>query len=526
MLIITVVGAFAARAAVKDQESRLLRERTNEIGLVLTASISSLPGPLDVLGGVLRATNQSPTAFGQASAAAEVGSSAGDTFALVRKTANGFMVVMAKGPGLHTGQIVSGVRAKAFQTALTSSALVPTAVIGSGAKRSLGFALGPPVAPAGTVLYREDLLGPVGAPRAAKTAPFSELNVVIYASSKPAPDEVLAETTTGLPLKGQVRTQPLPAGAANWTLQASAASPLVGTATEDAPWIVLIGGICLALLVGLVTEAESRRRRSAVALYDSEHRVAETLQRSLLPSLPSIPGLDLAARYLPAALHQEIGGDWFDVFELADGRIGVVIGDVVGHDVAAAAAMAKVQSSLRAYGWSGAAPNEVLDRLDGFISNFKISDLVTVFYGVLSASDESGGRTLTFANAGHLPPFVRDPDGSVRDLSAAASLLLGAPSLAGTTRPQGTVALAAGSTLLLFTDGLVEVPGESLTTSLSQLGASVAAAAPGADAASVCNLLLAKLSPERLRDDVAVLTIQLEAVVASDRPLLAQDSRA
>jgi hypothetical protein len=526
MVIITVVGAVAARAAVKDQESRLLKERTNEIGLVLTSSISSLPGPLDVLGGVLRATNQSASAFGQASAAAEVGTSANSTFALVRKADSGYVVVMAKGPGLRPGEMLSGVRAAAFQTALTNPQIVPTGVIGSGAKRSLGFALGPPVAPAGTVLYREDPLGPIGAPRSAKTAPFSELNVVIYDSPRPARSEVLAETTTALPLKGQVRTQPLPAGAATWTLQASAASPLVGTATEDAPWIVLAGGICLALLVGLVTEVESRRRRSAVALYDSEHRVAETLQRSLLPSLPTLPGLDLAARYLPAALHQEIGGDWFDVFELADGRIGLVIGDVVGHDVAAAAAMAKVQSSLRAYGWSGAPPNEVLDRLDGFIANFRISDLVTVFYGVLSAPDDSGGRTLTFANAGHLPPFVRDPDGSVRDLSAAPSLLLGAPSQAGAVRPQGAVVLSAGSTLLLFTDGLIEVPGESLTTSLARLGAQVAAAPAGADAASVCDLLLTNLSPERLRDDVAVLTIQLDAVVAAARPLLAQDTRA
>jgi hypothetical protein len=513
MVIITVAGAFAARVAVKDQESRLLKERTNEIGLVLTSSISALPGPLDVLGGVLKATNNSPAAFMQASAAAEIGTAATDTFALVRKTPTGFVVVVAKGQSLHAGQLISGVRAQAFQRALTTTELVPTAVIGHGASRALGYALGPPVSPPGTVLYREDPLGPVGAPRAAKTAPFSELNVVIYASARPAAREVLAKTTNTLPLKGPVRTQPLAAGAADWTLQASAVHPLVGTAAEDAPLIVLVGGIFLAFLVGLVTEAETRRRKSAIALYDSEHRVAETLQRSLLPKLPAIAGLGLAARYLPGAAHQEIGGDWFDVFGLDDGQVGVVIGDVVGHDLAAAAAMAKVQASLRAYAWSGVPPGEVLDRLDGLIATFQISELVTVFYGVLDTTDDTGARTLTFANAGHLPPFVRYPDGRVDDLSAAASLLLGAPHPAGAARPQGQAVLSAGSMLLLFTDGLVEVPGESLTDSLSRLKATLADAPLDGDAQAVCDLVLAEIHPDRLRDDVAVLTIALEAAV-------------
>jgi hypothetical protein len=509
MVAITVVGSLAARAAVRDQESRLLTERTNEIGLVLTSAIGDLPGPLDVLGGVLRATNESPSAFGQASAAAEVGTAAKVTFALVRKTPAGFRVVMAKGSGVRQGQLISDERAQAFARALTTTEVVPTTVIGKGANRALGFAIGPPVSPAGTVLYRQDPLGVVGAPREASTAPFSELDVVIYASSTAQPSQLLAETTNTLPLKPPVHTQPLPAGAQTWTLQASAVHPLVGGATEDAPWIVLVGGIFLAVLVGLVTEAETRRRKSALALYDSEHRVAETLQRSLLPILPSIAGLGLAARYLPGAAHQEIGGDWFDVFVLDDGRVGVVIGDVVGHDIAAAAAMSKIQASLRAYAWGGVTPSEVLDRLDGLIATFGISELTTVFYGLLDPPDAAGQRRLTYANAGHLPPFVRYPDGHVADLSAANSLVLGAPVPAGTVRPLGQTALSAGSTLLLFTDGLVEVPGESLTDSLSELQARIAGAAAGTDAEGLCDLVLAPVNPDRLRDDVAVLTIAL-----------------
>jgi hypothetical protein len=509
LVAITVVGSWAARTAVKDQEAKLLHERTNEIGLVLTADIGALPGPLDVLGGVMRATDNSPAAFRQASASAEVGSTRPVTFALIQKTAVGFEVVMSSGSALHSGQVISDQRTAAFQQALTSKQLIPTTVIGTGAGRALGFAVGPPVAPAGMILYRQDALGPVGAPRQASTAPFSELDVVIYASSRPQAGQILAESTDG-PLKAPIRTQPLAAGGATWTLQAAAVHPLVGTTTEDTPLIVLIGGIVLSLLIALVVDVETQRRKGAVALYDTEHRVAETLQRSLLPVLPVIPGLGLAARYLPGAAHQEIGGDWFDVFELGDGRVGVVIGDVVGHDIAAAAAMAKIQASLRAYAWAGNEPSVVLDRLDGLISTYAISELATVFYGVLDPADAAGGRSFTFANAGHLTPYVRHANGTVAELSGAHSLLLGAPTRPGVVRAQAEIVLAPGSTLVLFTDGLVEVPGESLTHSLAKLRSTLTAAPANVDAEGLCALVLAAVTPERLRDDVAVLTVALE----------------
>jgi serine phosphatase RsbU (regulator of sigma subunit) len=524
MMALTVVGALVTRSAVHNQQSRLLRERTNEIGLVFTSAISALPGPLDVLGGVLRATNNSPSAFAQASAAAEVGSKGTVTFALIQKTSTGFTVVMVKGNGLHVGQVITDQRVQAFRRAmtLTTKQVVPTAVIGTGSARALGFALGAPVAPAGMVLYRQVSLGQVGPPREAATAPFSELNVVLYASATPQPSEVLAET--GTTLKGPVRTQPLPAGAGTWTLQAAAVHPLVGAATAAAAWIVLVSGLGLSLLVGSVVEVESRRRNSALALYESEHRVAETLQRSLLPLLPDFDDLDLSARYLPGAREQEVGGDWFDVFTIEDGRVGIVIGDVVGHDIAAAAAMSQIQASLRACAWKGAAPNAVLNHLDALISSFTISDLVTVFYGLLDAPDDTGGRTLTYANAGHLPPLVRDSDGEVSELDDAGSVLLGAPTWPDASRALATITLTAGSTLLMFTDGLVEAPGESLTDALANLKSVVRQAPPQISAEALCDLVLADVDPQRLRDDIAVLTMQLPPRSPSGQQASAHDA--
>ena len=163
-----------------------------------------------------------------------------------------------------------------------------------------------------------------------------------------------------------------------------------------APWAALVAGLIVALLVGVVVEAEGRRRDAAVELYATEHRMAETLQRSLLPELPALPGLGLAARYVAGAPGQEVGGDWFDVFPIDGGRVGLVIGDVMGHDLAAAAAMSQIRSALRAYAWRGESPGAVLEQLDQFVTNFAMTPLVTVFYGMLKAPVGDGSRLLRY----------------------------------------------------------------------------------------------------------------------------------
>ena len=338
---------------------------------------------------------------------------------------------------------------------------------------------------------------------------------MIYDSPRPKASEVLAETTDSLPLKGPVRDQPLPAGAAAWTLQAAAVHPLVGTTMEAAPWIVLIGGVALSILIGTIVEVEARRRKSAVALYDSEHRLAETLQRSLLPDFPACPGLAWRRPDLPGAAHQEIGGNWFDVFTLDDGRVGLVIGDVVGHDITAAAAMSKVQSTLRAAAWSGAQPCDVLDQLEGLIATFEITELVTVFYGVLELPDHEGQRTLTYANAGHLPPLVRSADGHVEALTAGSSVLLGAPTSPSERvdlRPDTCSAPDRSSCYSPTAWSRFREPHLPRRSPEFKPRSPMPLSAPEA----LCDLVLAHIDSGQLRDDVAVLAVHLD-----EAPLLA-----
>jgi serine phosphatase RsbU (regulator of sigma subunit) len=262
-----------------------------------------------------------------------------------------------------------------------------------------------------------------------------------------------------------------------------------------------------ALLVASIVEAAGRRRDAALALYASEHQVAETLQRSLLPQLPAIPGLQLAARYLAAGNGQEVGGDWFDAFPIAGGRVGLAIGDVIGHDLRAASAMAQVRAALRAYAVDGDAPASVINRLDHLVDTFDLTQLVTVIYAVLEPVAADGSRLLRYANAGHLPPLILAPDGEVSTLTGGASVVIGAPITI--EHGQAEHRLEPGTTLLLFTDGLVEVPGRPLEDTMAELAVAVAGDGDDVGVEAICQRIVATASERSLRDDIALLAVRI-----------------
>ena len=508
---LTAGAVVATFAGVHDQSRRLLKERTAEINLVLTQAIQAIPTSLQQLGAVLEATRGDTDAFDTAAEqAATAASPTPTTLAWLRPDpSGGFRVVAAAGSGgLAVGQVITGPRAETMQTASTTSVVVPTPVI--GASRVLGFAMGPPSAPAGTVVYRESTLGPaVNPPRAASTQPFSELDVALYSTTTPQPKAVLTSTTRDLPLSGEVQRMILVVGQTKWLLEVKPRAPLVGRLTADAPWIVLGIGVAGTALLALVVETVARRRDAAVALYQVEHQVAESLQRSLLPRLPDLPGLELAARYLASGAGQQVGGDWFDAFPVAGGRCGLVVGDVIGHDVAAAGAMAQIRALLRGYAVDGDSPASVLTRLDRVVDELHLTQLVTVFYGLLDAPATDGSRRLLYSNAGHVPPVLRHPDGRVDSLAGGASVVMGAPIASDYIEAEAT--LSVGSTLTLFTDGLVEVPGDSLTDGLDRVAQTVAGLGDKTPD-ELCDDLLADVSLRTLRDDVALLVVRLRDI--------------
>jgi PAS domain-containing protein len=256
-----------------------------------------------------------------------------------------------------------------------------------------------------------------------------------------------------------------------------------------------------------VSMVEELGRRLAVGLANTdtfarEHAIAETLQRSLLPdALPQIPGLDLAVRYLPATEGASVGGDWYDAFPLADGRVGLVIGDVAGHNIASASTMGQVRSLLRAYAIDDPEPGRALQRTNAAVAQLLPDALATVVYAVL---DPATGD-LAYANAGHPPPIITTV-GPPEYLDDAAGIMLGACTTAVFTT--GHRRLRPGGRLLCYTDGLIEDRRRDIGEGLTALAETLRRSRPGS-AEQTCAIVQAALVGTARQDDICLLTARL-----------------
>ncbi len=286
-------------------------------------------------------------------------------------------------------------------------------------------------------------------------------------------------------------------------------------------------------------------------LYAREHRLAETLQRAMLPEQADIVGLDVWTYYAPNSEHAQVGGDWYDVLEIGDDTIGVVIGDVVGHDVEAAAAMGQFRSIVRAYAYELISPARVLERVDHLLMGMRISRSSSLVYATLvrpapqvetgeaapavkaspasgagapvvaaaptTGAGDAGGSTggsgwsLEYSRAGHLPPLLLR-GGQVTQLREASGALVG---FGDQPRASGVVELQAGDALLFYTDGLIERRDRALRVGLDAL-VEASSAITAIDAAGIGEELLSRLA-EAPEDDVALVVVRIPDPVADPR---------
>jgi len=258
--------------------------------------------------------------------------------------------------------------------------------------------------------------------------------------------------------------------------------------------------------------------------YEREVGTVEMLQRSLLPDrLPHLPGVKIAARYLPGGA--DVGGDWYDAIPLEDGAVGVAMGDVVGHGLGAASLMGQLRHAARAYALEGHSPSGVLDRLDRLVRGLEGAQMATLLYMVVDADL----RTVRFASAGHVPPLAVGPDGRARFLEGAPNPPLGVFDSAAHTELDAE--LEPGSTIVLYTDGLVEERGVSIDEGLEALRQ--AAESPGHPEELCDHLVEQMLAIHPAHDDIAVLALQaqpvdvdeLRLVVSTDPTLLREVRR-
>ncbi|MDX3772032.1 SpoIIE family protein phosphatase [Streptomyces sp. AK08-01B] len=252
-------------------------------------------------------------------------------------------------------------------------------------------------------------------------------------------------------------------------------------------------------LAGLIAQALERAR-----LYDTAHELAQTLQAALLPdSLPDLPGLDVAARYLPSARGMDVGGDFYDLVRVDDTTAAAVIGDVQGHNATAAALMGRIHPAIRSQAAAGATPAQALTQ-----ANRQLVDLDTGrFVSCLYAHLDLAHRRAVLATAGHPPPVLRHPDGHAEVLPLPPGLLLGIDPDAD--YPSTEIPLTPGTVLALYTDGLVETPGVDLDDAMAGLATQLAQARPQPmDQLATALIDHARQTAPRT-DDIALLLMEL-----------------
>ncbi|MEE1939321.1 SpoIIE family protein phosphatase [Streptomyces sp. TRM 70361] len=254
-------------------------------------------------------------------------------------------------------------------------------------------------------------------------------------------------------------------------------------------------------ITAVVQQIAQALRRAG--LYEHEHRLAERLQRSLLPVLPAVPGLGTACRYAPGTSMVEVGGDWYDVYALDADRTGVSIGDVAGHGLAEAAAMARISAALRGIVLRfGNSPAAVLRELNAFVDSYHPGLMATACYLVLN--HRTGA--VRYARAGHPPPLLVGADGGSRYLDRALAPPLGP--VPKVRYREARLTVRGGETLLLYTDGLIERRGESLDVGLARLAA-LARDSAGRTVDELCDLFLHHQPGAEFPDDRALLAVRL-----------------
>ena len=258
-------------------------------------------------------------------------------------------------------------------------------------------------------------------------------------------------------------------------------------------------------------------RRAGIALdnarlYASQRHLATELQQSLLTAPPVLRFADIAVRYVAAAQEAQVGGDWYDAFCQRSGDLTIVIGDVAGHDTRAAAAMGQLRALVRGISFTTAeTPSQVITSVDEAIEGLGLATIATAVLAQLTppdGGDSTGRLRVRWSNAGHPPPVLLDRRGCTRVLGPStgkADLLLGVDASARRRTQQTT--LPAGSTLLLYTDGLVERRGETLDDGLGRLLSTLEQHGHD-DLDGLCDAIVSKMLPDANEDDVAIVAVR------------------
>ncbi len=391
-----------------------------------------------------------------------------------------------------------------FAEATHSSSFVVTDL--TPQTRVLGFAFAQPTAAGTDIVYAEAQLTASRRLKIKTSSPLDDLNYVLYLGRNEGGATLLAATPGQLPLAGPTSTVTTPFGSNTvLTLVMSARVPLAGSLAAWLAWLVLLIGLMFTVLIASMSEHLVRRRRRAEALavenrrlFQAQRSTAEALQRALLPHrMPEPPQLEVAARYVPGADGLEIGGDWYNVTDVEDGRLFFAVGDVSGRGMQAASLMAELRFSIKAYAAEDPQPAVVLNRLGRSIDIGDTDHFATVLCGLF----DTASGTITLANAGHPEPVL-----VTEGRAGLMATHVGPPIGVGHRRYEPVdVMVEKGATLLAYTDGLVERRGENIADGFERL---CTASTRAGQLDDLLDDILHALVPGGSSDDVVVLGIR------------------
>jgi serine phosphatase RsbU (regulator of sigma subunit) len=512
--IAATAALFGVSLAVYNRnESRLLKLRVRELGLVLSGAQPSTQTPLESAAELADATNGSSSKF-RAFMAPYVG--VGRPFASVSLWPVGAgavkpTVVVGAPPFLGSDPArVEGLFSRALRTKLVSVA----GVLRSAGGPRLGYAFESATARGGYAVYAENPLPKDRRSRLSSNTGFTNLNYAIYLGSSPRSQDLLVTNMRSFPIRGRRASEVIPYGSAALTLVVTPDGSLGGTYFERLPLAITILGGLLTLAAAAMTDRLAGRRRRAEHLvaaldevasenrrmYTEQRGIVQTLQHALLPEgLPVFAGLETSVLYVPAGEDIDIGGDWYDLVEVDGGRALVVVGDVSGHGLPAATTMASLRYAARAYATEQYGPGDLLTKLSDFVGRSEHDYFATVLCGLIDVE----AHTLTIASAGHLAPLlISGKQAEFVELDPGVPI--------GVERtgpyPEVTISVPPRATLLAFTDGLVERRGEMLDAGLSRLRAAAIADARELD--ELVAELGRDLASEGPQDDTAILGIR------------------
>jgi serine phosphatase RsbU (regulator of sigma subunit)/type II secretory pathway pseudopilin PulG len=499
-LLLTAASTWAAARVDRKTEHRLLQVQTNQAATVLSTAIQLIQVPLSTALSVQKVAGPTgdPSAFTNLMSAS-VGP--GKTFEsaslwqrrgerLVRVASVGAEPAMAPGEARTTSYLLDAFESRTYTVR----------VVDAGSRSGIGYALADP----GTdlVVYAER---PIPADRRApvdRDSAFASLHYAIYLGRKADPDALSTTDVApaSLPLTGNTTRAEVPFGDTVLTLVTSPRHHLGASLSRRLPLILLVGGLLLTIAASRAGQQLTRRRETVEALYGQQRDLSERLQRALLPQVhPAIPNLEIAAEYVAGAQGVDIGGDWYSIIGLEDGRYGFFVGDVSGRGIDAVAVMARARFTIRAYLLDGDSPAETLVKCSHQFDISVDGHMTTALVGI---GDWRTGE-VTIANAGHPAPLLLKPDG-VEFVTTSPGWPLGA---GPTAYESTTFTMAAGTTLLCFTDGLVERRTEHIDTGMQRL-ATTASDATHASADALVHHTVRTLRNDDAPDDVAVLAMR------------------